>query len=68
MDNGRTVTKEELVRILEIALKAVKEDDSFQGNIYYEVDGPDTFYVQAMVRVGNSEGQGGTISILNEEE
>lgn len=63
-----STSKEKLINLLKATLTSVENDDSLQGRIYYEVDGLGTFYVEAMVRIGNSEGQGGSIIIQDEQE
>jgi hypothetical protein len=61
--NYKVISKQALISLLETTLEAVKNDDSFQGNIYYEASGPEDFYVEAVVRVGNLAGQGSSIVI-----
>lgn len=58
------MTKDDFVKLLEATLAAVKEDDSFEGRIAYEMgEQPHTYVVQAVVRVGNSQGQGGVMMV-----
>jgi hypothetical protein len=54
----------DLAELLRGAAKAVEANDSFEGRISYTFGTtPDTFEVDAFVRVGNSMGQGGAIVI-----
>jgi len=56
------VKKADFVAFLKAALRAVEEDDTMEGRIQYEFgDIPGEFNVNAFVRVGNSQGQGGAI-------
>ena len=56
--------KTEFVQLLKNTIAAIESDDSFQGRIAYEVgEAPDTFNVDAFVRVGNSMGLSGCIVV-----
>ena len=56
--------KEQLIQLLEQTITALKENDSMEGRIMYQFgDEPGTFNVDAFVRVGNSQGQGGAIIV-----
>ena len=55
--------KADLISFLEQTLAAIKEDDSFEGSIQYQVSGPEDFRVNAFVRVGNSMGQGSCMMV-----
>ncbi len=61
--NPKKQTKEQLIAALHGIAQSISENDSFEGTLEYVVSGPDTFDVRAFWRVGNSEGQGGSIVI-----
>lgn len=56
-------TKEQLLEALRRITKAVEDDDSFYGSIEFEAQEKGTFTVCAAWREGNSQGQGGMITI-----
>ena len=59
----------DLILLLERTIHALRTSDSFEGRIHYTFElpggamGNDTFEVDAFVRVGNSEGQGGALVV-----
>ena len=57
----------DLAKLLRLMADHVEQGDSFEGHIEYscmdENCGPGEFGVVAMFRVGNREGQGGTIMV-----
>lgn len=56
--------KAEFIQLLKATIAAVENDDSIQGRIAYEASSaPDTFNVDAFVRVGNAMGQGSCILV-----
>lgn len=57
------MTKDELIALLQRTIDSLKANDSFQGRIAYEVRPGSTFNVDAAVRIGNSQGQGGMIVV-----
>lgn len=63
------MSKEKLIKLLKDTLHAVENNDTFEGRISYSCMpehvelAADEFEVDAFVRVGNSEGQGGAICI-----
>lgn len=61
------MTKDGLLALLQRTIDAVKANDSFEGRIAYTSTSQDTFSVQAAVRVGNSQGQGGMIVVADPE-
>ena len=57
-------TKENFIKFLEDTLHAIRSDDSIEGRIEYEIaEEANQFCVNAFVRVGNSMGQGGCITL-----
>jgi len=57
-------TKEQLLDALRAITEAVENDDSFEGSIDYIItETRHQFEVMVFWRVGNSEGQGGSIMI-----
>ena len=56
-------TKQQLIAALRSIAQSIEENDSFEGSIEYTITGRNAFDVQAFWRVGNSEGQGGSIMI-----
>ena len=64
--------KRGLVELLEELSQLVKDDDSFEGNISYSLEGhgPDGphFKVVGAFRHGNSMGQGGMAILPDEDE
>ncbi len=61
--NPKQQTKVQLIEALRNIAQAIEADDSFEGSIEYSIAGPQLFDVRAFWRVGNSMGQGGSISI-----
>lgn len=63
-------TKEQLLSILADISAAIQADDSFEGSLSYTVmaEGLERgeFEVEAVYRIGNSEGQGGMVLIRRE--
>jgi hypothetical protein len=61
------VTKEELLKILREIQTGIEKNDSFEGSFSYtcldESCPVDKFMVEAVFRMGNSMGQGGSIII-----
>jgi hypothetical protein len=63
------MTKEGLLALLERTIDAVKADDSCEGRITYAWGSePHTYVVNAAVRVGNSQGQGGMIFVQEKQD
>lgn len=63
------LSKIELLALLKGAAAAIERDDSFEGRIAYTFGtAPETFEVDAFLRVGNSMGQGGAIVIQPDRE
>jgi hypothetical protein len=57
---GKLLTKAEFIILLEALIRDIAEDDSMEGSLSYEWgEEPESFRVQAALRVGNSAGQGG---------
>lgn len=56
-------TKEQLLEALTFIREAIENDDSFEGSIQYAAAGRDKFEIIGFWRVGNSQGQGGSVSI-----
>jgi hypothetical protein len=64
----REQTTAQLAKALRSMANSIEQRDSFEGSISYEAtEKPDLFEVQAFWRVGNSEGQGGSIMIGEDE-
>ena len=60
----KILTKEQLVKMLKAIVAEVEVDDSYEGSFQYTLsDEPGKFEVNASIRVGNSQGQGG-VTIL----
>jgi hypothetical protein len=57
------MTKDEVAKVLEDMAQRVREGDSFDGSIRYEMLAPGLFDVQAAFRTGNLKGQGGVTII-----
>jgi hypothetical protein len=58
------LTKAELLSVLADLVKLVEADDSMEGRLRYEWSStPGEYEVDAFLRVGNSQGQGGAIVI-----
>lgn len=65
-DRPLTVSKAELVAILEDLIAWVEADDSMEGSLAYEWgDEPGRYRVAGVLRMGNSMGQGG-VRLLQE--
>lgn len=62
--NPKTISKATLLNTLKHMFEAIEADDSFEGSIEYSAT-PERhmFEARAFFRVGNSEGQGGSIII-----
>lgn len=64
---AKKIDKTTLLCLLDRIRDAVEHDDSFEGRLYYttldERCGRAEFMVDAFIRVGNSEGQGGSIVV-----
>jgi hypothetical protein len=60
----KTISKDEFLHLLARLKQAIDTDDSMEGNLSYEWAKERHFFdVQAFIRVGNSEGQGGAIIV-----
>ncbi len=60
----KEINKQQLIHFLQDTIKAIEENDTFEGRILYKMAATlDTFEVDAFVRVGNSMGQGGSMII-----
>ena len=62
----KTLTKTQLLDLLEEIAGHIKSDDSIEGKLEYRFNDRNNeqelvFDVEAVFRVGNSEGQGGTV-------
>lgn len=57
------VAREKLIELLRETIVAIENDDSYEGRIHYEGTSPGEYEVDAFVRVGNSEGQGGCMLV-----
>lgn len=55
-------SKQELINTLQFTIDAIKSNDSFEGTIHY-IERPTGYDVEAFIRYGNSNGQGGVIVI-----
>ena len=59
--------KDDLIRLLKATIEAIEDGDTMEGRLQYEWgDTPGTYNVNAFVRVGNSQGQGG-VMLVNEK-
>jgi hypothetical protein len=58
----KTKSKQELIDILQFTIDAIKSNDSFEGFIHY-IEKPTGYDVEAFIRYGNSNGQGGAIIV-----
>jgi hypothetical protein len=62
------LSENELLTLLDNVKKSIQEQDSMQGIISYEwADEPGFYMVNAVYRIGNSEGQGG-MRIIGKEQ
>lgn len=63
--------KTKLLAVIDRMRKAVEEDDSFEGSLSYSAmhEGLERgeFEVGAFFRIGNSEGQGGSIIVQSDQ-
>lgn len=59
-------TKEDFILFLRTTLASVEANDSAEGRIEYQWGKPGLYNVNAFVRVGNSNGQGGCIMLSDE--
>ena len=61
------IDRERLIGAIKCMLNAVERNDSFEGSIEYScmdpTCNPGEFLTRVAIRVGNSEGQGGTIML-----
>lgn len=62
------MSRGKLIELLQVTIDMLTARDSVEGRIVYTLVGPDEFSVNAFVREGNSQGQGGAIIIEDEEE
>lgn len=63
------IAKEEFVHFLRTALVEIDRGASMEGSIRYEwSDEKDMILVEAFVRTGNDQGQGGAILLGGEEK
>ncbi len=56
--------KDDFVKLLEILVREIKASDSFEGRVeYMQSELPGVYVVDALIRTGTSEGQGGCIMV-----
>ena len=61
------IKRARLVELLQRTIEAIESDDSYEGRVAYQEMLPGEFEVDAFVRVGTSEGQGGCMLIQSSE-
>ena len=64
MENAKTLSKDAFVELLRLLLLTVEHDDSFEGRLEYRMgEERNTFDVNAFIRNGFQDGQGGAFVI-----
>ncbi len=57
------VTQKKLLDLLDLMKAGITSGDSLEGSLEYAAISPDEFNLVAAIRIGNLQGQGGTILI-----
>lgn len=57
------IARAKLIELLQETIVAIENDDSYEGRVMYQGTSPGEYEVDAFVRVGTSEGQGGCMLV-----